>query len=788
MENKKAQVTMFVILGVVILLAASLYFFMHYQLTKDQPGIDVIDVSLETRPMFQLVEGCLQQVTLDGLEQIGRQGGWIDFSGLKISELPYDSDVVYLPPNNVVYWRHLDDCGTSNSENLCEESNKPPLCKPGNYQNCFSTVAGDNSIQEQLENYIIENIDSCLDNFKSLENQYDIEVLDDPTATVYFYKEDTKALLNYPIKIKSLMNDNTKTVEEFLIGTNLKFAEMYNLADEIVDFAKESSFYESQTMNLISIYSGMDKALPPTDGITFFSPQFNYWNQFEINEILRYDLLPFMGAIRYMNFQNFYPIVEEMQYGEYKKYSQGMYSSMTPKLGNNTKLYPYDLEHQYLYAPIYSKVGNGEAVLQPKNLIEGANEIMKMAGLYLLDYRFEYDMRYPLILSLKDPDALNGQGFELNFAIEVNIQNNIGGYNNFTTLEFPTPFETGLGDFQTRLPQNITMKTYNKYSEEDINDVVVSYICGREVDVGTTKFNYIGDATLTSQLPYCEMGGYLKFKKQGFAPITIPYDNKLGSNNTEFVVGLWPLKEKEIVVRKRTVQDIETIKNAGEAGLLAYQNAHQPLSPNQSVMLTITNVKENPYDSNIPLMGFLKYIEPGVVVQTTSTSSDGIFTEESIENAYQSGSITGEDRQRLLEDLEKYNSLETTSETYIEQGQEKYTLDLSPGTYNLDASLFDYTGLHIPNATMDACPDGFFSDLICDQDDIKLPEQNFSMWLLGGVKRDFTISPALLYGNNTIYLYVLEMPKPTSWDDLMNVETLDQYQETRMPYTVPQYK
>ena len=200
---------------------------------------------------------------------------------------------------------------------------------------------------------------------------------------------------------------------------------------------------------------------------------------------------------------------------------------------------------------------------------------MKMAGLYLLDYRFEYDMRYPLILSLKDPDALNGQGFELNFAIEVNIQNNIGGYNNFTTLEFPTPFETGLGDFQTRLPQNITMKTYNKYSEEDINDVVVSYICGREVDIGTTKFNYIGDATLTSQLPYCEMGGYLKFKKQGFAPITIPYDNKLGSNNTEFVVGLWPLKEKEIVVRKRTVQDIETIKNAGEAGLLAYQNAHQ---------------------------------------------------------------------------------------------------------------------------------------------------------------------------------------------------------------------
>ena len=64
---KKGQVTLFVIIGIIILLAASLFFYLNYTFNEDQPGVDVVDVSLETRPMFQLVEGGNFDSTVSGL-------------------------------------------------------------------------------------------------------------------------------------------------------------------------------------------------------------------------------------------------------------------------------------------------------------------------------------------------------------------------------------------------------------------------------------------------------------------------------------------------------------------------------------------------------------------------------------------------------------------------------------------------------------------------------------------------------------------------------------------------
>ncbi|MGE0793438.1 MAG: hypothetical protein AB7V77_04650 [Candidatus Woesearchaeota archaeon] len=778
---KKGQVTLFIIIGTILLLATSLYFVLNKSLQENEPGLELVDVSLETRPTFELVEQCLSQVSLDGLRKISSQGGWLEFPGMKYSEYPYDSDIVEFTPYNIAYWRHLKECGND----LCETSHKPPLCKPNSAKTCYSSDSGDYSIQEQLENYINNNIDLCLNNFESLKYQYNIQIKGNPKAEVIFSPEDTTILLNYPIELQSMKNDNTKKVEDFIAQFDIPFANLYNLASEVLTFEKSTNFYEAQTMNLISIYSGMEEALPPLNEIQFFSPNPKYWIQNEVKQILQYDLLPFMATIRFVNANNYYPIVppEQENLEVYQQYSQGIYYGMNPKLGSDETIYPYNIEHHYIYKPIYSKVNDGKQMLTGSDLGVDDNIIFKLAGFFLKDYRFKYNVRYPLIITVSDDKCLNGEGFSLNFATEVNIRNNVAAYQNFTSLGV-APYETGLADFQVRLPQNITVKTTNKYTDEPLSDVLVSYICGREFELGVTKINSNNEAVFTTQLPYCEMGGYLKFSKTDFQGTNIEYNNKINGQNQEFSTSLWPLKEKEILVYKRTPEDIQAIKNAGSNAILVYGTSIHNITENETVLFAIENIKTSPYDEDVPTVGFLKYDNPNSnVPELNKQATLNNLNAQTIEQAYQAGSIDGETRAELLANLQTIQQSETTITTNT-----KNTLKLSPGTYDLDISLFNYDGIHLPLAYMDVCPDDFISSLFCDEDAVELPATNFSMWMTGGLVQELTLSPAIIYSDKKIIIYILEMPKPQTWDDMINLKEITEYQENMLNYVIPRFE
>jgi hypothetical protein len=774
---KKGQVTLFVIIGAIILLAATLYFTLSSSLQEGEPGVDVVDVSLETRPTFDVVKQCLNKVSLDGLRLLGNQGGWIEFPGMTYNDLPYASDIVSFTPYKIAYWRHLYECG---NYKYCEESNRPPLCKPGSGATCASSNTGDYSIQEQLENYIDQNLEPCLDNFNSLSDQYQIEVKGKPKSEVIFAPKGTRVLLNYPLEIKSLKSDNTRELEDYGVDFNINFAEMYNFASSILNYGKQVNFYERQTMNLVTIYSGLNEPLPPTSDVQFFNPETKIWVQPEVKEILQYDLLPFMSLINFMNAKNYYPIYEERE-DEYTKYSDGIYMGMNPKLGDDNTQYPYNVYHQYTYNPIYVKVGNGNTLIKPSNLEVESNIIMKFAGLFMKDYRFKYDIRYPLVITINDDEALNGEGFDLNFAVEVNVRNNVPAYNNFTNLNIDAPYQTGIANLEVRLPQNITITSYDKYLSTPLQDVLVSYVCGREYDFGVTKLNSKGQATFTTTLPYCEIGGYLKFTKKGYAGTTLAYDNKLDGKNAEFTAELWPLQEKEIIILKRTPEDISAIQIAGGDAMVLYDQLYSTLENNEVAMINIENQKSNPYDETIPTMGFLKYQQPQTTAtQTTGTSPNTI---QAIEKAFQEGTIDGETRNQLMEEI---NKLDPVTESFT--GQDKYTLELSPGTYDLDISLFNYNGTYIPSDTIDPCEGDLITELICNEDPVTLPEQNFTTWLSGGIKLNLTLNPATIYSDKKIILYVLEMPLPQSWDDMQELQEIEQYQEDKLFFAIPKFE
>ena len=83
--------------------------------------------------------------------------------------------------------------------------------------------------------------------------------------------------------------------------------------------------------------------------------------------------------------------------------------------------------------------------------------------------------------------------------------------------------------------------------------------------------------------------------------------------------------------------------------------------------------------------------------------------------------------------------------------------------------------------------------------DYSLPAQNFTSWISGGVvfkdKDAITLTPEQVYGDNALVLYVLEqsftkpivvpptvptgyveVPYPTSWDDMLKYKPIEDYQ------------
>lgn len=752
--KRRGQVTIFVIIGLIILLAAALFFFLNKDISEDKPGLDVPDVSLEARPAVELIQRCLLNSAEKGLREIGRQGGTLNPPD--VGYPPHRGEAVLFTPDVIPYWRYLTDCENPSG---CEVIFEPGLCAPGN-KYCDGMPTAEDNIQSTLENYIDEDIESCIRNFEDIGQQYDITIDGVPKSEVVFSEGVTHVFLNYPITITSMSTDNIQELEDYRVEVDVDMYDMYKLANEILNFARDSDYYERQTMNLIAAYADIDSPyLPPIDEVQFFSGAAGPWVQEEVRETLQYDLLPFMSLVRFANTKNNVPLREDDKtLDEYKKYSDGFYASFMPKT-SDTIYRNFDVYHNYLYEPIYSKVGDGSTLIKGTSLVDIEPGIVSaIFQIFLKDYRFSYDVSYPLVISIEDEDAFNGAGYSFQFAIEVNVRNNMPGYTNFTYVNVPT---TKSLDLETlHLPYNMTIITSDKYTQESLSDVAVSYVCGNEYDLGATKQSS-EDSRLVTTMPYCEYGGFIKFNKDGYLGTSIPFNNRDNGSDQTFNVDLWPLKEKEIIVQKRTANNINDIQNAGTDAMWMYDSAYENISSNDMALVNIQRYEETPYDDPVPMISFIRYVTQDTIDFDTTTS-----TKEAIELGYQEGYYTEEERNELIAAVDEGKTSFTPKSTY--------TMKLAPGTYSLDATLVDKAGLYLAAETVELDDVDWVTKLVVpDATEFDFPEQNFSSWVTGGAKLNFTMSPAQVYRDDPIIVYVLEQTKPTNWPEFMDMPELD---------------
>jgi len=250
----KAQVTLFMVLGLVILVAFALTLYVvSYRQLKDSlnqvPESVITSVNVES--VRNYAEDCVYSSALDALILLGMQGGRLYKSQQSIANDPVDfieyygvavSYSVLRPSGNVgPYTSVIPDYPWKDF---------PWIVMQGNVSEWFYGYFGlpdfpplydfsRNSVQEMIEVYVENKLDSCFDRtkFPGLSFQFgnpDVNMVISKNITQLHSKEFVSFVVDWPILITD--NDNFRAeIEDFVVNLPLSFGNIYYHAKSLID-------------------------------------------------------------------------------------------------------------------------------------------------------------------------------------------------------------------------------------------------------------------------------------------------------------------------------------------------------------------------------------------------------------------------------------------------------------------------------------------------------------------------------------------------------------------------
>jgi hypothetical protein len=194
--NKKGQVTIFIVVGILIVAIVAVIF-----IFRNKPISD--ETSFEADYIENLFLYCMEEVSLDGLNYIGLRGGYYI--------IPEEIKAEYIADETSYYY--LD------SKKILPEIER---------------------IETELEKYILENFDFCID-FQGIEEK-GFEVSKEKfNVSVNILNEEIITEIYYPVTLKK--GEDSLTFEEFDLNIPLKFYDIYSASGEVVDSYSEKPGY-----------------------------------------------------------------------------------------------------------------------------------------------------------------------------------------------------------------------------------------------------------------------------------------------------------------------------------------------------------------------------------------------------------------------------------------------------------------------------------------------------------------------------------------------------------------
>jgi hypothetical protein len=205
--NKRGQVTVFVILGIVILAAV---FFVFYFLGDNLVERTNQKVDIEVQPLKTYVQDCLEKISEEALDLIGRQGGVTDPVNYRL----YDGDKVNY---------------------LCHTPLDLALCN-----NLYPDLKG--NIITEVNEYVELRLKQCVDISLFEDAGYKIEEGEIKVNTEIFY-EKTVIEVEYPLTITK--QDVTVKENDFKVEIDNGLGRILSVVKDIVESETTVGYFEN---------------------------------------------------------------------------------------------------------------------------------------------------------------------------------------------------------------------------------------------------------------------------------------------------------------------------------------------------------------------------------------------------------------------------------------------------------------------------------------------------------------------------------------------------------------
>lgn len=492
---RKAQITNFIIMGIVLLLAVGMYLFIRYYVLE--PSAEEI-VPAQYVPVKNYVELCMKDISTEAVLLVGLQGGFVELPPV-IANNPYS----YVEPMQAglfktPYWFYKG------------EQRVPPL----------------GEMEHQISRYVEKNLGSCLNSFTQFQNDFTItNATLAVKATIGL--NDVTVEANLPLKIKALKNSETGQISKFSTQVDVKLQQVWSLANEIINSENQNTFLENTTIDLMSL----DEKVPMTD-MQFKCGRMQWYKsniEQEMKDLLFYNI----PRIR-IDHTDYAPFKDTENYEKYH-YLWHVTDNLYPTIKAGL-LYDRDW-------PVTLKVRPSEGNLLKSNYGKDTGSLLSFLCINI--WHFTYDVSYPVQVILREETSFGGQGYTFNFAMPIYIDHNQPARQTVSIRDFSAP-DLG-GDFcEQKTQAAYALRAIDKTTGLDLEDVNMSFECVNKLcELGKTFFdgNYY---RMQTQLPSACSAGVLIAEKSGYLRQEKFVDLKAAETSIDFEMK--PLKSFEYTV------------------------------------------------------------------------------------------------------------------------------------------------------------------------------------------------------------------------------------------------
>lgn len=504
-NNKNAQIGIFVIVGV-ILLIVSIFLF-------SQSKVDLFSTTQtkQTNQFVEIVNYCVDSSAKQGLFLLGFQGGYI--------EIP--EHISANPTRNIDLGLQIPNWDTQRGE--------------------IPTIP---FMQNQLNQYVQDNVQGCLiSNFISLENQYDISYdFSNLKINSQINQENVQIEVDFPIEFKSINANERYSVSDFFINLeNIRLGNLYELALEIYNLELRTNLFEELTLD--QIYSASDYSSPlsmPSEGMSFTCSK-RIWTKDQLKRNLanlnnnNFKYLYFEGT--YFNDLVFNAnLNEELGTSNLRQYYDNQYrfnlQNSQRSFSNykvNVIMPSVEITAQEGYLQRYpfrefDVTPSSGQLIKPISMSVDVGAKIPIPCIQI--YHHLYTLDYDLIVTLEDMNS-DGNGYFFQFPIRVQVDENVPKKKAFSYVSTQFDELTATSDSYCQADQMlypVDIYVEDVKSGELLSQVNISYNCISLTcdDMGQTVRPFFRGVERQFAVPKYEglfpfcIGGQVIAQKEGF--------------------------------------------------------------------------------------------------------------------------------------------------------------------------------------------------------------------------------------------------------------------------------